>query len=55
MLAAASPYLMDLFNDEKAKPTRKEVEAASGIVYQLHESFQKEALEILIEYAYTAR
>ncbi len=55
VLAAASPYLMDLFSGEKGKPTRKEVETANGIVYQLDDAFQKDALEILIEYAYTAR
>lgn len=55
VLAASSPYLMDLFNHEDEQPTRKEVEASNGIVFQLNGGFRKDALEKLIEYAYTAR
>lgn len=55
VLAAASPYLMDLFNDDDNRPTRKEVEANGGILYELNGGFERDALERLIEYAYTAR
>ena len=55
VLAAASPYLMDLFNHEDEQPTRKEREAANCIVFQLNGGFRKYALEKLVEYAYTGR
>lgn len=55
VLAAASPYLMDLFNSPSEQPTRKEIEGINGIVYQLNGGFNKKALEKLIEYSYTAR
>ena len=55
-MAAASPYLMDLFTSADDLPTRKEVEDVSaGIVYQLNGGFSKEALECLVDYAYTGR
>ncbi len=54
-MAASSPYLMDLFNDELAQPTLNEVAGNNVIVYQLNGGFQKDALEKLIDYAYTAR
>ncbi len=57
VLASASPYLMDVFSDEKEAPSMKEAAPTStGIVYHMDDSvFQKDALEVLIEYAYTAR
>lgn len=53
VLAAASPYLLELFTSEEDQQTRKEVEGA--VVYQLNGGFDRDALERLIEYAYTAR
>ena len=44
---------MELFTCEDDLPTRKEVEGST--VYQLNGGFDKESLERLIEYAYTAR
>jgi hypothetical protein len=56
VLAAASPYLMELFTSADDLPTRKEVEEFNaGIVYQLNGGFGKDALERLIDYAYTGR
>ena len=56
MLAAASPYLMELFTSADDLPTRKEVEeVAGGIVYQLNGGFEKDAIEIIVDYAYTGR
>ena len=54
-MAAASPYLMSLFNQDEDQPTRKESEGSNRIVYELNGGFDKEALERLIEYAYTSR
>ena len=54
-MAAASPYLMDLFNSAHEQPTRKEMEGSNGIVYQLNGGFEKHALQKLIDFAYTAR
>lgn len=51
VLAAMSPYLMELFNSEQ--PTRKELEGA--MVYELNGGFNKSALQVLIEFGYTAR
>ena len=54
VLAAASPYFVELFARDVGGPTRKEVEGG-GIVYELQlESSNKEALEVLIDYAYTS-
>jgi len=56
VLAAASPYLMELFTSADEGPTRKEVEeVAGGIVYQLNGGFEKDAIEIIVDYAYTGR
>ena len=55
VLAAASPYWMELFTSEEDQPTRKEVEIDGGMLYELNGGFQKEALERLVEYSYTAR
>ncbi|XP_059092667.1 influenza virus NS1A-binding protein homolog isoform X2 [Tigriopus californicus] len=55
VLAAASPYLLELFTSRSDRPTRKEEEGVTGVIYELNGGFNKEALEILIEYAYTAR
>ena len=58
VLAAASPYLMELFTSADDLPTRKEVEeVAGGIVYQLNGGggFEKDAIEIIVDYAYTGR
>eukprot|EP00096_Caligus_rogercresseyi_P001144 TRINITY_DN1179_c0_g1_i1.p1 TRINITY_DN1179_c0_g1~~TRINITY_DN1179_c0_g1_i1.p1 ORF type:complete len:564 (+),score=160.24 TRINITY_DN1179_c0_g1_i1:20-1711(+) len=51
VLAAVSPYLFDLFTAEEDQPTVKE--AGHGIIYKLNGGFDKDALESLIEYAYT--
>ena len=52
ILAAASPYLYQLFNaeDEKKGLTRESV-----ITYKLNGGFDRKSLEILIDYAYTGR
>ena len=55
VLAAASPYWMELFTSEEDQPTRKEVEIDGGMLYELNGGFQKDALERLVEYSYTAR
>jgi hypothetical protein len=47
---------MELFTSADDLPTRKEVEEFNaGIVYQLNGGFGKDALERLIDYAYTGR
>ena len=46
---------MELFTSEEDQPTRKEVEIDGGMLYELNGGFQKEALERLVEYSYTAR
>ena len=47
---------MELFTSADEGPTRKEVEeVAGGIVYQLNGGFEKDAIEIIVDYAYTGR
>lgn len=53
VLAAASPYFVELFARDVGGPTRREVEGG-GIVYELQLESSKEALEVLIDYAYTS-
>jgi hypothetical protein len=53
VLAAASPYFVELFTRDEEGPTRKEVEGG-GIVYELDGGFSKESLDKLIDYAYTS-
>ena len=53
VLASASPYFAELFTREVSGPSRKEVEGG-GIVYELELQASKEALEILVNYAYTS-
>ena len=55
VLAAASPYWMELFTSEDDQPTRKEVELDGGILYELNGVCSKDALERLVEYSYTSR
>ena len=55
VLAAASPYWMELFTAEGDQPTRKEVSSDAGILYELNGGFQKDALEKLVEYSYTSK
>ena len=50
VLAAASPYFAELFSSDVS---RKEVEGG-GILYELEGGFSKEALDTLIDYAYTS-
>ena len=40
VLAAASPYWMELFTSEEDQPTRKEVEIDGGMLYELNGGFQ---------------
>ena len=53
VLAAASPYFAELFTRDVNGPTRKEVEGG-GIVYELELESSKEAVETLVNYAYTS-
>ena len=53
VLAAASPYFVELFTSDLDCPSRKEVEG-SGIVYELEGGFSKDSLENLVDYAYTS-
>jgi len=55
VLAAASPYLMDLFAQEPELDNGVRADAKNDLVYQLNGGFQKEAVQILVEYAYTGR
>ncbi len=51
VLAAASPYLFGLLAE---RPTSKEVD--NGVVYELDGvGFERRALEVLVDFAYTAR
>jgi hypothetical protein len=52
VLAAASPYFVELFTRERDGPSRREVEGG-GIVYDF-KGFSKDSLERLVEYAYTS-
>lgn len=53
VLAAASPYFVELFTRDKDGPSRKEIDGG-GLVYELEGGFSKDSLERLIEYAYTS-
>ena len=55
VLAAASPYFFELFTSKNEKPSRKEEEVTSGMLYSLNGGFDKRSLEVLVDYAYTAR
>lgn len=50
MLASASPYLLELFT---ADHDQKRIE--NIIMYKLNGGYDPNALQILIEYAYTAQ
>ncbi len=52
VLAASSPYFAELFTKEEDAPGRREVEE-KGLVYNL-EGFSRDALERLVDYAYTS-
>jgi len=51
VLAAVSPYFAELFSSDHG--SRKEVEGG-GIIYEMEGGFSKEALETLVDYAYTS-
>ena len=53
VLAAASPYFVELFTRERDGPSRREVEGGGGIVYDF-KGFSMDSLERLVEYAYTS-
>jgi hypothetical protein len=44
---------MELFTSKEDEPSRKEIQG--GLLYELNGGFTREALEKLIDYAYTAR
>ena len=52
VLAAVSPYFAELFSSDHG--SRKEVEGG-GIIYEMEGGFSKEALETLVDYAYTSK
>jgi hypothetical protein len=52
-MAAVSPYFMELFTSTPV--SRKEVEGHSGLLYNINGGFNRRVLEILVDYAYTAR
>lgn len=53
VLAAASPYFVELFTSDRSGPSQKEVEGG-GIIYEMDGGFSKDSLERLIDYAYTS-
>jgi len=51
-LASASPYLFELFSaDDETKGNVRE----NTVIYKLNCSFQRAALDVLVDYAYTAK
>jgi influenza virus NS1A-binding protein len=51
VLAAASPYLFDLFRNESSFVLASEM----PISYRLDQTFDWQSLEIIVEYCYTAK
>lgn len=50
VLASVSPYLFELFSADQEQKRNENV-----VTYKLNGGFDKTALQLLIEYAYTAR